>query len=166
MILTFPRYIGDIDALDPLPPSELNETEKPLREMRVLLVDDEPIVLRATQRLLGTLGARVIAVSNGHEALAVFRKRLPEIDLVLLDLVMPEMDGTVVLKQLREINPDVPALIASGFTPEPEKLSVLKSEIPRFEFLKKPYKAGRLVKAVGALGILHAGADVSGEKIS
>ncbi|MBN2343579.1 MAG: response regulator [Deltaproteobacteria bacterium] len=166
MVMTFPRYDGEIEKVDALVNTSFEEGDAPLDDLTILLVDDEPIVLRAAHRMLSTLGATVVQARSGSDALTQFKQHQQRIQIVILDLVMPEMDGTALLKQLRMLNPRIPALIASGFSPEPEKLHQLKSEIPRFEFLKKPYKAIDLVQAIEALGIVTSRESSDSQRLS
>lgn len=98
----------------------------------VLVIDDDPLVLRTVSRLLKRLGLDSVCAGGGEEGLKEFRERLEEIQLVLLDWRMPQMDGEAVLKQLREIDASVPVMIISGFTED----SVHK---PVEGLLRKPF---------------------------
>ncbi len=81
----------------------------------VLVVDDEPAVRRATQRMLQTLGFAVTTASNGAIAVERYRESADKIDAVLLDLVMPNKDGMEVLQEIKEINPQALVFVCSGF---------------------------------------------------
>ncbi len=80
----------------------------------VLVVDDEDGVRRVVRSLLESLGYRVILAENGSEAIEIYRERGPEIDLVVLDLTMPVMDGQSCFDQLRTIDPEVRVVVATG----------------------------------------------------
>lgn len=82
----------------------------------VLVVDDEPIVLRTAEHMLSRLGYRVLSAKTGLEALQLLEKHQNEISLVLLDMVMSDMDGRQTLAEIRKRNFDVKVLISSGFT--------------------------------------------------
>ena len=81
----------------------------------ILVVDDEDLIAALAKRLLEKSGYTVLTAGSGTEALEIYRKQGEEIDLVILDLIMPEMSGKQCLQQLLKINPRVKALMASGF---------------------------------------------------
>jgi PAS domain S-box-containing protein len=81
----------------------------------VLIVDDEIDVLRATEQVLVALGFRVSAHSDGATALSSFRESWSQYDLVLLDVMMPQMDGPSILREMRRIHPGVRAVFYSGY---------------------------------------------------
>jgi CheY-like chemotaxis protein len=82
----------------------------------ILLVDDEDLIRDLGKRTLRKAGYTVLTASNGKEALEIYRKEQSRIDLVILDLIMPEMGGKECLKGLLEINLDIKVLIASGYS--------------------------------------------------
>jgi signal transduction histidine kinase/CheY-like chemotaxis protein len=81
----------------------------------VLLVDDEKNVRISAELLLRGFGFEVIAARDGAEALDAVRTRAGQIDVVLLDLTMPRMDGAETLRHLRRIAPDLPVILTSGY---------------------------------------------------
>ncbi|WP_095171520.1 PAS domain-containing sensor histidine kinase [Pseudomonas sp. Irchel 3H3] len=98
----------------------------------VLLVDDDSLVLTSTSLLLEDLGHRVICVTSGTEALQVFKKR-SDIDLVITDMAMPLMDGAQLAAAIRELHPDMPIILATGFA---QRLDGFVAHLPR---LAKPF---------------------------
>ena len=78
------------------------------------MVDDEESLRKVNSRLLNKNGYRVIMASNGKEALEIYRMENDRISLVLLDLIMPEMDGKRRLEEILRIDPNAKAIIASG----------------------------------------------------
>jgi signal transduction histidine kinase/ActR/RegA family two-component response regulator len=82
---------------------------------RILVVDDEDFVRESVVLSLERLGYEVVDAESGHDAIEVFRQRSHEIDLVLLDLMMPGLSGEDTFQVLREIRPDVPVLLSSGY---------------------------------------------------
>ncbi len=84
-------------------------------EGAMLIVDDESIVLRLQKRFFERRGIRVYLAESGHTAIQLYRKNRAEISFVLLDLVMPVMDGEATFYALRDINPDLPILLCSGY---------------------------------------------------
>jgi PAS domain S-box-containing protein len=103
--------------------------------VRVLVVDDERVVRRALQRILERDGHQVLLAECGQEALDVFARSWKEIDVVILDVMMPDVDGREVLRRMRETNPAVRAILSSGFTAESDpSLTVAGAWL-----LQKPY---------------------------
>ncbi|HET7539919.1 MAG TPA: ATP-binding protein, partial [Polyangiaceae bacterium] len=84
------------------------------RGLRVLIVDDEELVQNTLRRAVERFGAEVLSATRGSEALALLQAN-PDLDLVLLDLAMPEMDGVEVLRGLRAMNTTVPVYLMTGF---------------------------------------------------
>lgn len=116
-----------------------------------LVVDDEPIIRRATARLLRRLGYEVEAAADGVEAVEVVRRRAGEIRLVVLDVTMPRMGGWEALAAIRALRPGVPAVLASGY----DEARVMSGEHPERPqaFLQKPFDLPELEAAVAkALG--------------
>lgn len=82
----------------------------------ILLVDDEEFVRSAGEKMLERLGYRVISVNSGKRAIEKFSSHATELSLVILDIVMPEMEGGEVFDRLREINKTIPILLSSGYS--------------------------------------------------
>jgi CheY-like chemotaxis protein len=80
----------------------------------ILLVDDEESLRKLNSRLLNKYGYRVIMASNGKEALKTYKKEGEGISLIILDLIMPVMDGKKCLEEILQINPNAKVIIASG----------------------------------------------------
>jgi two-component system cell cycle sensor histidine kinase/response regulator CckA len=112
----------------------------------VLVVDDEPVLRRVCARLLNKLGYQALEAAGGEEALRVYREQGPKIDLVLLDLIMPGLNGIQTLERLREMDPDVRVLLCSGYGDKAgENLSA------DVEFIAKPYTLEFLSQKVAAV---------------
>jgi PAS domain S-box-containing protein len=127
----------------PLPPPAA--TPKTPRRALVLVVDDERALRQAIRMLLESEGHLVLEAANGVEALRIFRERGADIDLVLLDLLMPEMDGGETLAALRAIEPAVRVLLSSGFDAT-EILDRVRDEVSGV--LSKPFRASELLQIV------------------
>jgi CheY-like chemotaxis protein len=82
---------------------------------RILLIDDEPAVRLVTGRMLGELGHQVVTADSGQRGLELLEERPDAIDLVVLDLTMPEQSGAQTLEKLRGVRADIPVVITSGF---------------------------------------------------
>ncbi|MGK7949032.1 MAG: PAS domain S-box protein [Xenococcaceae cyanobacterium] len=109
----------------------------------ILVVDDEAGIREVTKATLETHNYRVITASDGLEAIAIYAQQPQEIRVVLMDLVMPEMDGLTAMRALKKINPKV-KLIANSGIPTKEKVSAAES-IGIQAFLLKPYTAEKLL---------------------
>lgn len=96
---------SSIPSVSTLPPAARN----------ILLIDAEPAVRAVTARLLGELGQRVVTADSGRLGLELFSQEPEAIDLVVLDLTMPEQSGEQILDALRGVRDDVPVVITSGF---------------------------------------------------
>ena len=113
----------------------------------VLVVDDEDGVLDVTAQGLRAEGYHVSTCNNPSEAVELYRDDHEHIDLVIVDMVMPDMSGIELLEKIREIDPGVPVVLSSGF--------VLDEMVEEFMthgfvgFLTKPFKMEELLDVVG-----------------
>lgn len=116
---------------------------------RILLVDDEEMILKVGAQLLEALGYSVIQAKGGKEALSLYGKHGKEVDLVLLDMVMPQMGGSQVLRALREMDPQVRVLLCSGHFPESDvQRAFLEGSLG---FIRKPFTLEQLEETLGKL---------------
>jgi len=112
----------------------------------VLLVEDEEAVRSFAVRALALRGYEVLEAGTGAEALKVLEDYDGDIDLVISDVVMPEMDGPALLKKLRETMPDIKFIFISGYAEEAFKNNLEDTE--RYAFLPKPFSLKQLAGAV------------------
>ena len=127
---------------------------------RILVVDDEDVVRQAAAVLLRHLGYEVTTAMDGAEALERFRTDPSAVDLVLLDLVMPRMGGRECFRALKAIDPDVRAVLTTGYGRNEAAQLALDEGI--LGFVQKPYVAAHLGKAVAAaLGKARRGAGAA-----
>ncbi len=84
----------------------------------ILVVDDEPMVIKLIQRLLTSIGYTVETARDGEEALELYKKEKDFIDAVILDLTMPRMSGQMVLQELLEESSEVKVIVSSGHSEE------------------------------------------------
>ena len=115
----------------------------------VLLVDDEPSVRRVAARMLEKAGLEVIEAEDGRQAIERFRARAETIDVVLLDLTMPQMDGEQAFREIRRMKEDVPVIFSSGHGPRHFEATL--ADESRVCFLRKPYLNQALVDALQQL---------------
>jgi PAS domain S-box-containing protein len=116
---------------------------------KILLVDDEPLILKYCHEMIVSLGFSVISTQKADEALKIYKNLWKEIDLVILDMVMPIMDGMQLFAALQKINPHVQAILATGYAID-DRISNLIST-GRHDYLKKPYNRNDLAKTIGGL---------------
>jgi two-component system, cell cycle sensor histidine kinase and response regulator CckA len=117
---------------------------------RILVVDDEAIVRRVSIRVLERSGYEVLEAENGVHGLEVLDKHHGQVDLILLDMVMPQMDGSEFFWAVQDTYPEIPILLNSGFSVEGRVGQLL--EAGAVGFLKKPYELVELLKSIrGAL---------------
>lgn len=120
----------------------------PVGTRSILLIDDEPAVRVVTGRLLHELGHRVMTADNGQRGLELFSEQSHAIDLVVLDLTMPEASGEQILDELRRVRSDVPVVITSGFqAQDASKLLTLPNVVG---FLDKPHTLSKLEQVLAA----------------
>ncbi len=115
--------------------------------MKILVVDDEEFLRMILTDLLVELGHGVIQASNGIEALKIYRDKKDEIDLVILDILMPFMDGIEVLKEIRKINEGVKVVLTSGIFSE-RKIEDLISGEKNVEYIQKPYNLAEIERVI------------------
>lgn len=114
------------------------------RPARILAVDDEPIVRRQLRRMLETQGYSVLEAPNGRSGLELLEREV--VDLVLLDVTMPDFDGTEVVREARRRGSRVPIVLISGYADFP-----LEERLPRESysgFLAKPFRLDELLTTV------------------
>ncbi|MBW1925338.1 MAG: response regulator [Deltaproteobacteria bacterium] len=112
-------------------------------------MDDEEIVLDVGAQMLERLGYKVLEATGGKEALHLFEEHGPEIDLVILDMIMPEMGGEETLDGIRLMNPDIPVLLASGFSKEGRNGAILEKGYNGF--IQKPFTLQELSEKVASI---------------
>ncbi len=113
-----------------------------------LVVDDEPAVRAATSAILSSIGYRVLEADGGFSALEQFRARQAEIDLVLLDLAMPHMNGEQTLAELKKIRPDIPVVLLTAYAEDEARLSAVRAQLAGF--VAKPFAYEELIAPVRA----------------
>jgi DNA-binding response OmpR family regulator len=114
--------------------------------MTILVVDDEEPVRELLGAILSEAGYQVTLASSGKDALLLYRRRGPEISLVLLDLLMPEMSGLSLLQSLLRLNPAVKAIVVSGASYEGKNNESLASGARGV--VEKPFQPEELLATV------------------
>ncbi|MCE5263085.1 MAG: PocR ligand-binding domain-containing protein [Deltaproteobacteria bacterium] len=108
----------------------------------ILLADDEKMVLEVSREMLEFLGYRVYAVGSGQEAVAVYQEKQQEIDLVILDMIMPGISGGETFDRLRRIDTTVKVLLSSGYSINGEAKTIMDRGCNGF--IQKPFQMERL----------------------
>jgi CheY-like chemotaxis protein len=118
--------------------SEVKNKEEVLTgNENILVVEDEQSVLETTAELLQSLGYRVQIAGGGQEATAIYLEKKDQIDLVMLDMVMPGMSGEKTFEILREICPDVKVILSTGFSETGPAKAIMQKGCNGF--IQKPY---------------------------
>jgi two-component system cell cycle sensor histidine kinase/response regulator CckA len=112
----------------------------------VLLVDDEHMIIEIGEALLTKLGYRVMVAGSGEEAVELFHRDGSAIDLVILDMVMPGMDGREVFKHIREICPAMPVILSSGYALSGQAEQIMESGCNGF--IQKPFNVSELSQKI------------------
>jgi two-component system cell cycle sensor histidine kinase/response regulator CckA len=157
-----PRYIPAIDEVQPPPPSEATapaiegaisaaaEVKRTAADLTgqgtILLVEDEEGLRALNARGLRSRGYTVLEAANGIEAMEILERESGRVDLVVSDVVMPEMDGPTLLKELRTQNPDIKFIFVSGYAEDAFQKSLPDAGV--YNFLPKPFTLKQLVEEV------------------
>jgi len=113
---------------------------------RILFIDDEKSIVNSVQKLLQRLGYIVTGVFDAREALAIFKQNKNLYDIVLTDQVMPDMTGDALVRELRIIRPDIPAVVCSGYIHE-----INLQDDNKTAFLLKPVSINEYVMVIEKL---------------
>ena len=103
----------------------------------VLVVDDEPTILEVAVEMLKGLGYEVLAAGSGRQAIEIYKANHGKIDLVILDMIMPDMGGGETYLALKSINPGVKAILSSGYSINGEAKTIMDQGVQAF--LQKPF---------------------------
>jgi len=112
----------------------------------ILLVDDEESIRDLGSQTLGEFGYKVLTAGDGEEAFEVYRHKKNQIDLIILDLIMPGMGGVKCLEKLLEYDPQVKVVISSGYSTNGQKKELIESGA--ITYLGKPYLTSELLSVV------------------
>jgi len=109
---------------------------------QILVVDDDEDNLDILQQSLESLGYRVLKANNGREAVEIYQARSDEIDMVVIDMIMPGMDGGEVFDRLKAVNPGIRAILASGYSLDEKAKSIMAKGVRAF--IQKPFRVAEL----------------------
>ena len=142
-----------VDILLPLRELDTEREEKPEAEPQalsgsetILVVDDEQAMCAVAARILSDMGYTPITATSGPGAVEIFSRQWRDIDLVILDIIMPGMDGPQTLAELKKINPAVKAVAASGYSQNGQASDIM--DLGAAAFIQKPFLIRDLCQAV------------------
>jgi len=149
---TVPGELGTTIVETSQPPSVEADADPPSRidatSVTVLLIDDDDDVRQVCELMLKMSGMRVVSCGSGAAGIEHITENPSRFDVVLLDMSMPEMGGEAVLRALRSIEPDLPAVLMSGFSAV--NLHSVLSDLAVQGFVQKPFRPDQVVAAVRA----------------
>jgi CheY-like chemotaxis protein len=134
-----------------------HEKKEPLAQIStgsgtILFVDDEDTILDLSRQMLSALGYNVLPAGSGEEALCLYKSYPEEIDLVILDMIMPQMGGGETFDRMRQINPHVKVLLSSGYSLDGQAQEILNRGCDGF--IQKPFDltalSGRLTEILSS----------------
>lgn len=139
-----PRFLGSTPSVASV---EARPAAAPTQHVRILVVEDEPSVLVLTCNLLEKGGYRVLRASTPRDALEIARRPGETIDMLLTDVVLPEMHGRDLAHQVKLLHPEVRCVFMSGYPAEVVTLQeILEEGLP---FLQKPFTSVELLASIG-----------------
>ena len=142
-----PRHVPSAEEAEEARPETVKKPAADLTgQGTILLVEDEDPVRAVNARALSARGYTVLEAASGVEALQIIEERGAPVDLVVSDVVMPEMDGPTLLGELRKLYPDLKVIFVSGYAEDAFKKNLPEGE--DFNFLPKPFSLRQLVETV------------------
>jgi two-component system cell cycle sensor histidine kinase/response regulator CckA len=111
-----------------------------------LVVDDEEYILNADKAILSELGYEVLLANGGREAIRVFEENKERINLLILDLIMPDLGGEIVYDRIKSSRPDMRVILSSGYSIEGQAATLLKKGCDGF--IQKPYNLNQLAEKI------------------
>ena len=112
----------------------------------ILLVDDEEVITEVTSRLLSELGYTIMTAESGEQAVEFYCQRHADIQLVILDMIMPGMSGGETFDRLKAVNPSVRVILSSGYSIDGKAQAIMKKGVR--VFLQKPYRLHDLASKI------------------
>jgi two-component system cell cycle sensor histidine kinase/response regulator CckA len=112
----------------------------------ILLIDDEEVIIDISREILEMLGYRVLTASTGYEAIAQYTSRKNEIDLVILDMIMPSMSGGDTFDQLKKVNPQIKVILSTGYSLTGQAREIMARGC--LGFIQKPFRVETLAQKI------------------
>ena len=108
----------------------------------VLFVDDEDMIIEIAEEMFEQLGYKVLIARSGKEAIEIYEENKEQIDIVLLDMIMPDMSGSETYDRMKEIDPDIKVLLSSGYSINGQATEIMDRGCNGF--IQKPFKMKEL----------------------
>ena len=143
-VLHFPLHVESVQ-----PEEQHKMVDPPTRDCTILVVDDERLVRFAISNMIRDIDCRAVLAESGGEALKLYAEQHNDIDVVLLDLMMPEKSGEETFHELRGFDPEVAIVLASGYSIESQTEWI--SESDKTVMLQKPFRSEQLKSALAKL---------------
>jgi PAS domain S-box-containing protein len=140
--LYFPASFKGIVAED-LPAMKIKAPE---RKLNILFVDDEEMICEMAGEMLASFGYKVVVFGSGKKAVEYYKKSWQSIDLVIMDMIMPEMDGKETFMAMRAVNPAIRTVLSSGYSINGEAQGIINEGVRGF--IQKPFMFDQMVKAI------------------
>ena len=131
------------------PKETIKEKHEPSIKGNVLLVDDEEVIREIGNDMLNSLGINCITACNGEEGIEIYKKNRDKIDIIILDIELPGISGEKVFDILKQINPDIKILIASGYGKDYLEKKIFQRKIKNF--MAKPFQLNQLSNKLNEL---------------
>ena len=112
----------------------------------IMIIDDEEMVLDVGTAMLNKMGYQVLAAENGQKAVEIYEKNSRNIDLIILDMIMPSLNGKDTYKKLKAINPDLKVILSSGYSLNEQAMEILNCGCD--DFIQKPFNMAQLSEKV------------------
>ena len=135
-------------------PSEIRSDPIP-NATTILVAEDDTMVRAVTARVLGAAGYTVIEAADGEQALDIMRGHAGLIDLLVSDIVMPNLGGVELAKRVAIERPEILILLVTGYNPD--DMSILDDETRRVGFLQKPFTPTQLLAKVSTMLAARSG---------
>ncbi len=108
----------------------------------ILLVDDENMIIDVEKQMLEMMGYKVLTAKSGKEAIVIYKQNMDKIDMVVLDMIMPDIGGSEVYDGLKKINPEIKVLLSSGYSIDGLATEILNQGCNGF--IQKPFSINKL----------------------
>ncbi|MGA8181590.1 MAG: response regulator, partial [Desulfobacterales bacterium] len=147
---SFSLYLPAIDSQNIFKNKDVEATDKiACGTETILLVDDEDMIIDVSRQLLERLGYTVLAAESGREAIEIYKNHLKGISLVIIDMIMPDLNGGETYDELKKINPNIKVLLASGYSLDGQAQNIINRGCKGF--IQKPFNIKKLSHKIRAI---------------
>ena len=131
--------------------AEIRNKDKEILRGRetILIVDDEDLIIEIGQKMLAKMGYRTLVAQGGQETIEVYRQHGDQIDLTILDMIMPDMNGQETYESLKKLKPAVKVLLSSGYSLNDQARKIM--DLGCHGFIQKPFDVRQLSQKIRAI---------------